>query len=142
MVIQVGVYLLVCTIFIYWDLKAYYLPGFWLSVLITLGFLFHISFGLIDSFLGFIVGGGLLFLLYLLGKIIYKKEVMGTGDIYLVAGIGAYWGVEIVLMSLYYGILIGGFWALLVLIFRKKAKHEYIPFGPSLILGSLLAIGV
>ena len=66
--------------FYYWDLKAYYLPGFWLGVLITLGFLFHISFGLIDSFLGFLVGGGLLFF-FIYWVRLSIKEVMGTGDI-------------------------------------------------------------
>jgi prepilin peptidase CpaA len=71
--------------------------------------------GLEQSFLGMIVGLGILFVPYLLGG-------MGAGDVKLLAVIGAVKGMMFVLMAAFYMALAGGILALLVILFHKGIK--------------------
>ena len=83
--------------------------------------------GLLDSFLGILIGGGTLLSVTLLGNFLLKKDSMGGGDIKLIAMIGAFLGWE----SAIFAFLFSPFPALPVgLYMRIVKKRETIPFGP------------
>lgn len=96
----------------------------------------HLLSGLY-SFLGILAGGGSILLLGILGKIIFKKESMGGGDVKLFAMIGAFLGWKLVLLSFFISPFFGSIFGLT----RKIIyKDEYMPYGPFLSLGSIVVL--
>jgi leader peptidase (prepilin peptidase)/N-methyltransferase len=93
-----------------------------------------------DSVIGLMLGGGLLFLIGVSYEWLRKKEGMGMGDVKLLAMIGAWMGYMalpyIILISSLTGIIIGGGSLLL----SKKDLGQKIPFGPFLVLGTLMTL--
>lgn len=93
-----------------------------------------------ESVLGILIGGGVLYVIGELFRLIRHKEGMGGGDVKLLAMIGAWMGWKflpmVILLSSLAGTLIGG--GCLLLGGRKLS--EKIPFGPFLVLGSLLCL--
>lgn len=92
----------------------------------------------IQAGVGCMAGAGIIFLISLLGRIVFKKEVMGGGDVKLMAAIGAYMGFQGALVTLFLGSLIGGIFSIAGLIMGRLKRHQYIPFGPFLNLGALI----
>ena len=87
--------------------------------------------GLLASFLGILAGGGVLYLIGMIGDWIFKKETMGGGDIKLLAMMGAFLGVPKILFVF----LLAPFPAAPVaLTLKLTRKAETIPFGPYLAL--------
>lgn len=103
---------------------------------------FYVEFQ--DSLIGFLVGGGFLWLLGWLAIIILKKEGMGGGDVKLLAAIGAWTGWKVVLGTIIIASFLGAFFGIAGIIYRKiRYKAEYkplshmIPFGPYLCIAFL-----
>lgn len=96
----------------------------------------HISW--LDSLIGVIGGGGVLFLLGLSYKRLTGREGMGGGDVKLLAMIGAWMGWRalplIVLISSLTGLVIG----FVSLSLAGKGYRARIPFGPFLSLAALV----
>ncbi|PMP61786.1 MAG: prepilin peptidase [Hydrogenobaculum sp.] len=108
---------------------------------ILLGLLFSLTpYGFVDiksSILGILFGGLLPFLIYYIYLKVRKMEGLGIGDIKLLAMIGAFGGVYMVLGAMFFGSVIG----LLVsipTILKNKNMQYYIPFGPFLSMGAIL----
>ncbi|MDR0399293.1 MAG: A24 family peptidase [Endomicrobium sp.] len=93
-----------------------------------------------NSILGALAGGGILFLISMLGEFLYKKEVMGGGDVKLMLGVGAFVGAERVLLSIFIASLLASIVGLILILFKKKSKEMYIPFGPFLSLASFAVV--
>lgn len=92
---------------------------------------------LLDSIIGVLIGGGLIYLTGVLGKIAFKKESMGGGDVKLMAMLGAFLGwkmaVLIFFLAPFFGAPIG--------IYMKFVKKEdIIPYGPYISLASFVAM--
>mgnify|MGYP000278570431 CR=1 FL=1 len=82
---------------------------------------------LLNSFGGFLIGGGILLVTGMIGNILFKKESMGGGDIKLLAMLGAFLGVKKIILVF----LIAPIMALPLALYAKYYKrHETIPFGP------------
>ena len=100
---------------------------------------------LIDSSLGLLAGGGILWAIAIL-----SKGGMGGGDIKLGAMIGAFLGWQDTLLTLliafFVGAIVGIILMFLKLLVSKsfkvawKKRKSFIPFGPYLALGTLLTI--
>ncbi len=90
-----------------------------------------------DSLSGIILGGGFLIVLGILGRAIFKKEAMGFGDVKLLAMIGAFLGWQMVLLTIFISALIG---SIVGIILKLKTSGSYIPYGPYLALGAIIAI--
>ncbi len=92
----------------------------------------------IDSVIGALGGGGVLYLVAVVFKKATGRDGMGGGDIKLLAMLGAWMGWRalpfIVLLSSFSGILIGGG----ALLMAGKGYRVRIPFGPFLSLGALI----
>ena len=96
--------------------------------------------GVINSVVGLIVGGGILWLLAWLSPYLFGKEGMGGGDIKLLAMIGAFLGWKPALLTIMIGSLTGSIIGISLIALRIIKRDDYIPFGPFLVLGALLSL--
>ncbi|WP_438824215.1 prepilin peptidase [Bacillus sp. JJ1562] len=87
-----------------------------------------------DMIAGSVVG---FLLLYLIA--IVSKGGMGGGDIKLYAVIGIALGWKLVLLSFFLATLIGTILGLIGIAFGKVKKGKPMPFGPSIVIGTLIA---
>ncbi|MGI6705453.1 MAG: prepilin peptidase [Clostridia bacterium] len=94
----------------------------------------------LDGLLGMLTGSGILLLIAWLSLILLKKEGMGGGDIKLMGMIGLFLGCRLTLLSLVLSIYIGGFIGGMALLTRRRKAGDYIPYGPFIALGTLVAI--
>ena len=90
-----------------------------------------------DSLLGILAGGGVILATGYLGKLAFKKEAMGGGDVKLMAMVGAFLGWKLAILTIFFASLIG---AVIGIIMKLITGKEYIPFGPFLSAGALLAL--
>lgn len=92
----------------------------------------------LDSLIGAVGGGGILYLIAVVYKKMTGRDGMGGGDVKLLAMIGAWMGWRalpfIVLLSSFSGIVIGGG----ALMMAGKGYRVRIPFGPFLSLGAII----
>lgn len=81
------------------------------------------------------LGGGLFFLILA----VISKGAIGGGDIKLIAVLGLWLGVKPLLSIIVYGAMAGGIAALVLLLFKKIKKNQYLAYGPYF---ALSAIGI
>ena len=96
--------------------------------------------GVGNAVLGVLVGGGLFLLVAVLSVIILQREGMGGGDIKLIAMIGAFLGWHSVLVTIFFGAVLGAVVGTVLILLRRQGRREPVPFGPFLAIGALLAI--
>ncbi|MEW6572605.1 MAG: prepilin peptidase [Bacillota bacterium] len=65
---------------------------------------------------------------------------MGGGDVKLAAVAGLYLGWPLVMLGLFLGALLGTVVGLTMILLKKKTRRDYIPFGPYLAAGFLIAM--
>jgi leader peptidase (prepilin peptidase)/N-methyltransferase len=86
---------------------------------------------------------GLVFLvLYFGGQLVFGAEAFGFGDVKLAVFIGLVSGLTNLRMvhALLYGVFLGGFVAIILLITRIRRLKEAVPYGPFLVLGTLIIL--
>ncbi len=96
--------------------------------------------GVMNSVLGIVVGGGLLWVLAWASPYLFGKEGMGGGDIKMLAMIGAFLGWKPALLTIMIGSLIGSIVGIGLIAARIIKRDEYIPFGPFLVVGAVLSM--
>ena len=94
----------------------------------------------LNSLLGIIAGGGIIFLIALAGLAIFKKEAMGGGDVKLSAMIGAFIGWKYIIVSLFIGFFIGAIAGILLILLKIRNRDDLVPFGPFIVLGSFITL--
>lgn len=113
------------------------LPGILLGLL---GAMTILPVGLVNSLLGVVVGGGILWGLAWASPYLFGKEGMGGGDIKLIAMIGAFLGWKPVLLTIMIGSLVGSVVGVSLIASKVIRRDEYLPFGPFLALGAVLSL--
>lgn len=93
--------------------------------------------GFLNSFLGVLAGGGSVFLLGFVGRLIFKRESMGFGDVKLLSMVGAFLGWKLVLLCFFIAPIFGSMWGLIL---KIKYKKDIMPYGPFLSLGALVCL--
>jgi prepilin signal peptidase PulO-like enzyme (type II secretory pathway) len=88
--------------------------------------------------LGAVCGGAIMLLLSLLGKIIYKKEALGFGDVKLFAMLGFFAGPVQILLVFLMTVLLAGFHFAYLILRKKIDGSRYLPFGPYICTAFLL----
>lgn len=88
-----------------------------------------------DNLFGFLVGGGLFLLLAVL-----SNGGMGGGDIKLMAVLGMWFGLKGILLIIFLSFFIGALFCVPLLIFKRCNRKQMIPFGPFIIIASLINI--
>jgi leader peptidase (prepilin peptidase)/N-methyltransferase len=93
--------------------------------------------GLAVSLTGLIVGGGLVWLVRLLGFWLLRQEAMGFGDVILMGMIGAFLGWQPTIIAFFIAPACA---ILVVLAMAPFHRERMIPYGPYLSLGALITI--
>lgn len=96
--------------------------------------------GLGSSLLGALFGGVVFYLIYFLALAIYRVRALGYGDVLLAIMIGLVLGFPRAASALFMGSVLGGFVALVYLLFRRKKRRDFIPYGTTLCLGVVLIL--
>ena len=89
----------------------------------------------LDSLLGILVGGGVLF-----AVIVVSGGGMGGGDMKLGAMMGTFLGYKLALLALFLAVILGGAVALGLLSTGIRKRKDPIPFGPFLAVASAVAM--
>ncbi len=88
--------------------------------------------GLKASAFGAALGFGLLWLVGFLGKLAFKKDAMGFGDVKLLGAIGAFLGAPSVLFVIFGSALVGSIVGITLIAVGKSELGGKLPFGPYL----------
>ena len=89
-----------------------------------------------------LIAGGVFLLLYLGGQFVFGTEAFGFGDVKLAVLIGMATGLSNLRMvhALLYGVFLGGLVAIILLITRIRGLREAVPYGPFLVIGTLIIL--
>lgn len=92
-----------------------------------------IAKGILGMFVGAVIIGGIM----IFSLLVFKKEGMGMGDLKLLAMIGLYIGSRYVFYTIFIAVIVGGLYAMLILM---KKNVDIFPFGPFLAMGAVISI--
>lgn len=93
--------------------------------------------GFLASLVGALSGGLFLYGISILGEKVFKKEVMGGGDVKLLAMIGTFLGWQLVTLTIFISALSG---SIVGIVIKLKKGESYIPYGPYLALGAVISL--
>ncbi|MCY6355043.1 prepilin peptidase [Clostridium sp. ZS2-4] len=83
--------------------------------------------------LGALIGGGFISLIILI------TGGMGWGDAEICFLAGLYLGWKLTLLMLFLSVILGAVIGVLLIAIKKKSRKDYIPFGPYIALGAIIA---
>jgi len=125
------------------DLKHYIIPDFANFSLAGIAFLYLFYSALMQNDLSVLLYGTLsavgVFLFFFALFYLTKGRGMGFGDVKYVVFMGLFLGYPNILVGLFISFLLGAIIGLLLVFFGKKGMKSQVPFGPFLIIGSLIA---
>ena len=94
----------------------------------------------IDLLFGMLAGGAIFAIIALIGGMIYGKEAMGLGDVKFIAALGLYFGFTNIIIISVMSFLLGAIIGIILLVFKIKKTNEYIPFGPFIVVSTLVCM--
>jgi leader peptidase (prepilin peptidase)/N-methyltransferase len=89
--------------------------------------------------LGYLIGGGLVWAVRILGSIGFGREAMGLGDVHLMAAVGACIGWIDSTLAFFGAAFVGLAWAILSGISGGKLRRM-MPYGPFLAVSTVLVL--
>lgn len=90
---------------------------------------------------GVAAGSGVLFLVFLLGVLIYRSDdAMGMGDVKIFAPVGLFLGWRLTLTALFLCIFMAAVTSLFLIVLKLKDRKGTIPFGPFIVTGTFIAL--
>jgi leader peptidase (prepilin peptidase) / N-methyltransferase len=95
--------------------------------------------GPLMSLAGIALGGGILWAIAEGWYRLRKVEAMGFGDVKMLAMVGAFLGVKLVILTFVLSSLIGGLVATLLVVTRRADMATKVPFGTMLAAAALVA---
>jgi leader peptidase (prepilin peptidase)/N-methyltransferase len=125
------------------DLKHQIIPDVISIPGIGVGFLASFALSQItwlDSLLGIVLGGGVLYGVAWGYYLIMKAEGMGGGDIKLLAMIGAFLGSKAVVVTIFVSAFVGSIVGVAIMLLKGKGRKYAIPYGPFLALGAVISL--
>lgn len=93
-----------------------------------------------QSLLGIAAGGGTLFAVGWIGKLVFRKEAMGLGDVKLMAWFGALFGWEAAFVAIIASSLLGTLAGIALMATKRLQPSHHLPFGPFLAAGLWIAV--
>ncbi len=139
-----SLFFMLCYLLLLVDIKTMFLPDpmnyslLWIGIIGAILSFQIIDINLTDSLWGAVIGYAILWVMSFIGKKLKGIDVMGGGDLKLVAALGAFIGIQGVLFTIFFSPFIGIFsWIYIKL--TKKTEPQF-PYGPALILSSWIYI--
>ena len=96
----------------------------------------------LNMLIGMCAGAGIFILITLIGGLIAGKEAMGMGDVKLMGALGLYFGLQNIVVISVMSFLIGAIGSIVFMLTKKKKANTYIPFGPFIVVSSIITIFV
>lgn len=87
---------------------------------------------------GAAIGGGVILAINLVGRIVYKKDALGMGDLKLMVICGIACGTAGTVIAILAGILSAGLFYAVCILLRKVRSDAFLPLGPFLVIGVAL----
>lgn len=128
------------------DYKEQIIPNRLTLTLFEIGLIFafiegSMSFSMmLDKLLGLAIGGGIFLIITLIGGLIAGKEAMGFGDVKLMGAIGIIFGAYNIVIISILSFLLAAVISIILIVSKKKKTNEYIPFGPFIVIATLMVI--
>ncbi|MBE6062358.1 MAG: prepilin peptidase [Clostridium butyricum] len=91
-----------------------------------------------QSSFNFILGGIIGALI--IGLVVFATKGMGEGDIEIAGICGLFIGYKIIFLSLFIAIIVGGIFAIGILLLKVKEAKDKIAFGPFIAIGTIISI--
>lgn len=91
-----------------------------------------------ESLLGAALGGGVFLGIAMLYEKMAKQEGLGGGDIKLLAMIGAWLGIQSILVVIVISSALGSLVGISLMLFKRKNLKTAIPFGPFLAVAAII----
>lgn len=130
------------------DLKEQIIPNRLNLLMFEIGLVFVFLYGFnnlnisINLLFGMLAGAGIFLAITLIGGLIAGKEAMGMGDVKLMGALGLYFGLQNIIVISVLAFLIGAIGSIIYMIANKKNANTYIPFGPFIVVASVITIFV
>ena len=123
------------------DLEHQILPDVITLPGIVIGWMCAVFFapGFASSLLGSLVGGGVLFAIGELWYRVRKIEAMGFGDVKMLAMVGAFLGLKLVILTFVLSSFVGGIAGAVLIVSGRGRLASKVPFGTFLALAALVA---
>jgi len=123
-------------IFIY-DLKHYIIPDqiIYSAILISFLYLLAANYLITNAILSALGASGFFLLIYLVSR----GQWLGFGDVKLAFLMGLFLGFPYILVALFLSFFIGAIVGLLLIAKGKKTLKSEVPFGPFLVIGTIIA---
>ncbi|MBR5020652.1 MAG: prepilin peptidase [Oscillospiraceae bacterium] len=90
--------------------------------------------------LGALLGAAVILGINLIGRLVYKKDALGMGDLKLMVVCGILCGTVGTVIAMMAGILAAGVWFAVGIVIRRVRSEEYLPLGPFLIFGTMFTL--
>lgn len=91
------------------------------------------------SLLGVLMGGIIVWSIGVVGKLIFRKEAMGFGDVKIAAAVGAHIGLSWQMLPFFlFSVFIGAAMGILIAAFRRLPLAGYMPFGPAMAISAAI----
>lgn len=87
--------------------------------------------------MGYLLGGGVVWAMRILGSLAFGKEALGLGDVHLMAAVGACLGWVDATLAFFGAAFVGVLWAVLGRVF-SGGFQRHMPFGPYLAISTVL----
>jgi len=93
-----------------------------------------------NSLIAFLAGGGIMLFWAVTGKLLFKKESIGAGDIKLVAMTGIFLGLQNTMLALFLSFLAATLIGIFMIVLKKARMDSRIPFAPFLASGAMVSL--
>ncbi len=123
------------------DLQYMIVPDFFVILLLVLVFLLKlvVSGSWLEPIMAVIFSSSFFILLGFVAKKLLKKDALGWGDVKLMIPLAFMLSWPMIAMNIFLAFIIGGFFAMLILISGRKKIGQALPFAPFLILAFVLS---
>lgn len=93
-----------------------------------------------DLLFGMFVGAGIFLLIALFALVAYRREGMGLGDVKLMGMLGLFFGTKNIFQIFILSFFVGAIVSVVLLVAKIKKSDDYIPFGPFIVIASIVTM--